>query len=76
MVMSDEDPAFLTTTEFARRTRLSRATVRRMCVSGAIAHVVISPRGDRRIPSSEVDRLRLEAEANRKEGTPHDDASF
>jgi hypothetical protein len=58
-------PAFLTTGEFARRSCLSVATVKRLCDRGAIAHIVFSERGDRRIPASEVDRLLTEADANR-----------
>lgn len=36
-----------------------------MCVRGEVAHVVVSERGDRRIPASEVDRLLDDAEQAR-----------
>jgi excisionase family DNA binding protein len=62
---SNDLPKFLTTSEFSRLTHLSVATVKRLCAAGEIAHVVVSDRGDRRIPASEVTRLAVEAEANR-----------
>jgi len=62
---TNQPPAFLTTREFSRRTRLSPATVRRLCSAGDLASVVVSDRGDRRIPSSEVTRLLDEAFSNR-----------
>ena len=54
--------AFLTTREFSREVHLSASTVKRLCDAGKIAHVKLSPRGDRRIPISELDRLLTEAE--------------
>jgi excisionase family DNA binding protein len=63
--VSDDAPAFLTTGQFAQRASLSQATVKRLCDSGRLAHVVLSCRGDRRIPSSELDRLLAEAAAKR-----------
>ena len=62
--------AFLTTGEFARRVHLSTATVKKLCDSGNLAHVVLSGRGDRRIPASELDRLLIEADANRLRQRP------
>ena len=44
---------------------LSSATVKRQCDRGEIASIVISDRGDRRIPVSEVYRLLEDAQANR-----------
>jgi excisionase family DNA binding protein len=64
----EDVPAFLTTGEFARRVGLSPATIKRLCGQGELAYVVISDRGDRRIPASEVDRLVAEAQANRSQG--------
>jgi excisionase family DNA binding protein len=61
----DISAQFLTVGEFAVRTRLSPPTVRRMRVRGEVAHVVVSERGDRRIPASEVDRLLDDAEQAR-----------
>jgi excisionase family DNA binding protein len=58
-------PPFLTTTEFSRLTNLSTATIRRRCQAGEVASIVVSTRGDRRIPASEVDRLHSEAAASR-----------
>lgn len=58
-------PYFLTTGEFCQYARLSVSTVKRMCAKGELAHVVISERGDRRIPRRELDRLLGWAEANR-----------
>ena len=63
----DERPSFMKTGQFARMTNLSTATVKRLCDAGDIAHVIISERGDRRIPASEVDRLLAEAQATREE---------
>jgi excisionase family DNA binding protein len=60
-----EMPAFLTTSQFSRITQLSVATVKRLCDVGEIAHVVVSERGDRRIPATEVERLLAEAQANK-----------
>lgn len=62
---SENLPEFLTTSQFAQRTQLSVATVKRLCDGGELAHVVVSERGDRRIPTSEVGRLLEEAHANR-----------
>lgn len=60
------DPsAFLTTGEFARRVHVSTATVKKLCDGGQLAHVVLSRRGDRRIPASELDRLLAEADGKR-----------
>ena len=56
---------FLTVGEFAAKARLSPPTVRRMCQRGDLAHVVVSDRGDRRIPVSEVGRLLDDAEQAR-----------
>ncbi|MCP4308604.1 MAG: helix-turn-helix domain-containing protein [bacterium] len=58
-------PLFYSTGDFAVLTRLSVATVQRMCGRGLIAHIVVSDRGDRRIPASEVERLLAEAEGAR-----------
>jgi len=58
-------PAFITTGEFCRLTGISPTTIKRMCDRHEIAHIVISERGDRRIPYREVDRLLAEAEAVR-----------
>jgi excisionase family DNA binding protein len=55
---------FLTTSEFARLLGVSPATVKRRCDRGQLACLVVSDRGDRRIPSSELTRLRAEAQAN------------
>jgi len=62
---SEDVSDFLTTGQFSRRTRLSVASVKRMCDAGQIASIVVSDRGDRRIPASEVDRMLAEAEQNR-----------
>ena len=51
--------------EFCRLTGISPTTIKRMCDRHEIAHIVISERGDRRIPYREVDRLLAEAEAVR-----------
>lgn len=61
---------FLSTGEFAALFRLSTKTVQRMCDEGLLAHIVVSDRGDRRIPKSEVDRLLAEAEGTRHRVTP------
>jgi excisionase family DNA binding protein len=58
-------PAFITTGEFCHLTGISQTTVKRMCDRGEVAHIVISERGDRRIPYREVERLLAEAEATR-----------
>jgi excisionase family DNA binding protein len=63
--ISENAPTFLTTGQFAQRANLSQATVKRLCDSGRLAHVLLSRRGDRRIPASELDRLLTEAETNR-----------
>lgn len=63
--ISDDNPAFLTTAQFGRKAGWSVATTKRKCDAGEIAYVVISERGDRRIPASELDRLLAEAQANR-----------
>jgi predicted site-specific integrase-resolvase len=55
---------FLTTSQFARLLGVSAATVKRRCNRGQLACLVVSDRGDRRIPSSELARLRAEANAN------------
>jgi len=60
-----DEPVFLTTGQFSRRVGLSTSTVKRLCEAGTIASVVISNRGDRRIPTSELERLRSLAEASR-----------
>lgn len=62
---TSEQPLFVTTGTFSRLSGLSPATVKRLCDLGEIAHVVVSPRGDRRIPRSELRRLLDEAEAKR-----------
>jgi hypothetical protein len=62
----DLSPEFLTTREYGNRVHLSDATVKRKCDRGEIACIVVSERGDRRIPASEVSRLQAEAEANRR----------
>jgi excisionase family DNA binding protein len=56
---------FLSTGEFANQVRLSVSTVKRMCDKGQLASIVVSERGDRRIPRAEVERLLTEAESNR-----------
>ena len=58
-------PLFVTTGEFSTMTSLSETTIRRMCDRGDLASIVISERGDRRIPWREVERLLSAAEANR-----------
>jgi excisionase family DNA binding protein len=63
-------PAFISTGEFCRITGISPTTVKRMCDRGEVAHIVISDRGDRRIPYREVERLLAEAEATRVGPTP------
>ncbi len=60
-----DQPLFYSTGDFAALTRLSVPTVQRMCDRGLIAHIVVSDRGDRRIPASELDRLLAAAEASR-----------
>jgi excisionase family DNA binding protein len=62
-------PYFVTTGEFSHYARLSISTVKRMCDKGELAHVVISERGDRRIPRQELDRLLGRAEGNRAMGS-------
>jgi excisionase family DNA binding protein len=64
---TNDEPLFLTTTGFAKRLGVSKATVKRACDAGRLAYIVITERGDRRIPASEVDRLRAEADAKRSE---------
>ena len=64
-------PLFLSTGQFAKVTNLSATTVRRMCKVGLLAHIVISERGDRRIPASEVDRMLDRAVQHRT--TEHND---
>lgn len=61
-------PVFLTTGEFCALTGISPTTAKRMCARGQVAHIVISDRGDRRIPAREVDRLLAEADASRSGG--------
>ena len=56
---------FLTTGDFARKVCLSVATVKRLCDTRQIACLVVSDRGDRRIPATEVSRLLGKAELNR-----------
>jgi predicted site-specific integrase-resolvase len=63
-------PEFLTTTQFARQLGVSAATIKRQCAKGLVAHIVISERGDRRIPRTEIDRIRIEAESNRRSRSP------
>ena len=55
-------PLFLSTGEFAALANMSTPTVQRLCSQGRIAHIVISERGDRRIPRTELSRLLEEAE--------------
>ena len=66
LTVNNSEPDFLTTGEFGRRVGLSDATVKRLCDSGKLAHVIVSSRGDRRIPRSELARFLREAEENRK----------
>lgn len=61
-------PLFVTTGEFSAMTSLSATTIRRMCDRGDLAAIVISERGDRRIPWREVERLLAEADATRTGG--------
>ena len=63
---STEQSYFVTTGEFCRYANVSISTVKRMCSKGQLAHVVISERGDRRIPRKELDRLLIWAESNRQ----------
>ncbi len=69
-IADTEDPAFLTTGEFAKQVHLSGTTVKKLCDEGLLAHVVVTGRGDRRILASEVSRLLVEAAANRLSPTP------
>jgi excisionase family DNA binding protein len=64
-IAATDDSAFLTTGEFAQRVHLSTTTVKKLCDEGALAHVVVTGRGDRRIPVSELNRLLAEADGNR-----------
>jgi hypothetical protein len=43
--------------ELAKHIHASPAHVRRLCAAGVIRSVVVSPRGDRRIPDVEVRRI-------------------
>jgi hypothetical protein len=72
-IADTEDSAFLTTGEFAQRVHLSTTTVKKACDAGLLAHVVVTSRGDRRIPVSEVYRLLAEADANRLNVTARPD---
>ena len=72
-IADTEDSAFLTTREFARRVHLSTTTVKKLCDAGILAHVVVTGRGDRRIPVSELNRLLAEADANRLNVTARPD---
>ena len=58
-------PLLVTTGQFAALTSMSPTTIRRMCDRGDLASIVISERGDRRIPWREVERLLTEADATR-----------
>jgi excisionase family DNA binding protein len=57
---------WLTSGQFASALGVSDQTVKRMCDRHEIAHITISSRGDRRIPSSELDRLLDLAESRRR----------
>lgn len=54
-----------TTRQFAQLIQVSIATVKRMCDRGELACIVVSERGDRRIPAAELDRLLHQAAVNR-----------
>jgi excisionase family DNA binding protein len=61
-----QEAHFLSTSEFAKTVGISGATVKRKCDKGEIAFIVISDRGDRRIPRTELLRFLAEAEENRR----------
>lgn len=57
---------FVSCAEFASLLSLSAATVRRMCRNGTLESLVVSARGDRRIPLSEIGRLVDQASVSRR----------
>ena len=67
--MPYRSPAFITVTEFARRSGYSRSTVQRMMAAGELAAIRVSARHHPRVLASELDRLLEEASAVRGVGT-------
>ncbi len=64
-------PSFLRVGEaatalFGRNTSGNRARIVRLCDHGELAAIRVGERGDRLVPSSEVDRLLADAEAARQ----------
>jgi len=57
MAPSDADKTFLSVRELAELLALDRKTVRRAIRRGTLRAIRLGPRGDFRIPASEVERL-------------------
>ena len=55
--MSDDQPDFLSVRRFAHRADRHPRTIRRWCRSGLLRSIVVNDRGERLIPTSELQRL-------------------